>query len=445
MCASRGWHGKRDGGLAGSGGHAGRHSTLPRSQKQCWSHPVKFVGMSDQLSKYLPLYSHVPLSTHFIRSGQQLGAIARNVAGSGAQRKQCGSIISNANVDGHSIFAQCNPFLVQMHNDSHPSWNCSPAKFNRRNVSELHSTSATRPNDWPNLYFRFYLFCISCHCARIDVDRRCSNSHSLISRPSMVAVAQQQWLPIARDRPTSHRTIQFDSTNLLDPSPSHIVRMSCDSFSGSVVRIQLYHFRPYTCKSYHNRFRYDPPAATCDRCTCNANRPIRYPYWPWRWWHRSVRWSHHLLLMLAPSVTAKQWKSAIHSIAFLLNQMKIHWNISSINHPRIKIKLTQIVEQCRRSFVVAILLSKTKTKKKTVLKLIDCHERRVSLVILHCEWFGSFGNIKINGFPIAWNIVWCYVCAYSLQLTQCTTIHSRRCISTFASISFCSHLIRLMG
>lgn len=58
--------------------------------------------------------------------GQQRGAIARNVAGSGAQRKQCGSIISNANVDGHSIFSQCKPSFRQMHNFSHPSLNCSP-------------------------------------------------------------------------------------------------------------------------------------------------------------------------------------------------------------------------------------------------------------------------------------------------------------------------------
>lgn len=38
--------------------------------------------------------------------GQHFGTIARKVAGSGAHSKQCGSIISNPNVDGHSIFSQ---------------------------------------------------------------------------------------------------------------------------------------------------------------------------------------------------------------------------------------------------------------------------------------------------------------------------------------------------
>lgn len=58
------------GGLANTG-HDGRHSTLPRSQKQCCSQPVKFTGMSLQLSKYCPLYSHVPLSTQRILSVQK--------------------------------------------------------------------------------------------------------------------------------------------------------------------------------------------------------------------------------------------------------------------------------------------------------------------------------------------------------------------------------------
>lgn len=98
-------HFKCFGGLAGTG-QAGRHSTFPRSQKQCCSHPVKLAGISLQLSKYCPLYSHVPLSTQRIRSGQHFGTTARKVAGSGAHSKQCGSIISNPNVDGHSIFSQ---------------------------------------------------------------------------------------------------------------------------------------------------------------------------------------------------------------------------------------------------------------------------------------------------------------------------------------------------
>lgn len=38
--------------------------------------------------------------------GQHFGTIARNVAGSGAHSKQCGFMISNPNVDGHSIFSQ---------------------------------------------------------------------------------------------------------------------------------------------------------------------------------------------------------------------------------------------------------------------------------------------------------------------------------------------------
>lgn len=33
--------------------------------------------------------------------GQHFGTMARNVAGSGAHSKQCGSIISNPNVEGH--------------------------------------------------------------------------------------------------------------------------------------------------------------------------------------------------------------------------------------------------------------------------------------------------------------------------------------------------------
>lgn len=53
--------------------------------------------------------------------GQHFGTIARKVAGSGAHSKHCGSIISKPNVDGHSIFSQCTPFAVQIHNDSQPS------------------------------------------------------------------------------------------------------------------------------------------------------------------------------------------------------------------------------------------------------------------------------------------------------------------------------------
>lgn len=40
------------------------------------------------------------------KPGQHFGEIALNVAGSGAHSKQFGSIISNPNVDGHSIFSQ---------------------------------------------------------------------------------------------------------------------------------------------------------------------------------------------------------------------------------------------------------------------------------------------------------------------------------------------------
>lgn len=93
------------------------YSTFPSSQKQCKSQPEMLLGISDQLSKTRPLYSHEPLLTpvsdigylqniyksiekcrwvvpslksnfifclHFILSGQHLGAIARKVAGSGA-------------------------------------------------------------------------------------------------------------------------------------------------------------------------------------------------------------------------------------------------------------------------------------------------------------------------------------------------------------------------
>lgn len=62
-------HFKCFGGLAGIG-HAGRHSTFPRSQKQFCSQPVKFDGISLQFSKYCPLYSHVPLSTQRMRSAK---------------------------------------------------------------------------------------------------------------------------------------------------------------------------------------------------------------------------------------------------------------------------------------------------------------------------------------------------------------------------------------
>lgn len=145
----------------------------------------------------------------------------------------------------------------------------------------------------------------------------------------MVAVVRLQWLPtIARDRPRSHRTIQFDSTNLSDPAPSHIAPMSCDSFSDNVVRIQLYHFLPYICISYHNRFRFDPPAIAFGHCTSNGNRPIPCQWW---WWHPSMRWSVHLL-MLAPSVTtqpAALWGHRFQLIAFsfLLIEAKISSNL----------------------------------------------------------------------------------------------------------------------
>lgn len=64
-------HFKCFGGL-GATGHDGRHSTFPRSQKQCCSHPVKFTGILLQLSKYWPLYSHVPLSIQRILSVFQI-------------------------------------------------------------------------------------------------------------------------------------------------------------------------------------------------------------------------------------------------------------------------------------------------------------------------------------------------------------------------------------
>lgn len=124
--------------------------------------------MSDQLSKWWPLYSQVPLSTQRIRSrkidvrvmiylwldsiecvvskkvqekaceikkishrlpGQHFGTMARNVAGSGAHSKQCGSTSSKANVDGHSIFSQCTPLAIQIHSCSQPSLNCMPVKY----------------------------------------------------------------------------------------------------------------------------------------------------------------------------------------------------------------------------------------------------------------------------------------------------------------------------
>ena len=123
--ANLGLHGSVGGGNAGTGGQAGRHSTFPPSQKQCCSQPEIVLGISDQFSKLFPLYSHVPLSMHFIRSGQHFGAIARNVAGSGTHFKQCGSMTSSPKFDGHSIFEQCTPVLSQKQSDSHSSWNWS--------------------------------------------------------------------------------------------------------------------------------------------------------------------------------------------------------------------------------------------------------------------------------------------------------------------------------
>lgn len=61
-------HFKSFGGF-GETGQDGRHSTFPRSQKQCCSQPVKFAGISLQLSKCCPLYSHDPLSMQRIFSG----------------------------------------------------------------------------------------------------------------------------------------------------------------------------------------------------------------------------------------------------------------------------------------------------------------------------------------------------------------------------------------
>lgn len=60
-------HFKRFGGFSGTG-QDGRHSIFPRSQKQCCSQPVKFTGISLQLSKCCPLYSHVPWSMQRIFS-----------------------------------------------------------------------------------------------------------------------------------------------------------------------------------------------------------------------------------------------------------------------------------------------------------------------------------------------------------------------------------------
>lgn len=123
--ANFGLQGSVAGGKASTGGQTGRHSTFPPSQKQCWSHPDIFEGISDQLSNICPLNSHVPLSTHFILSGQHFGAIALNVAGSGTHLRQCGSTTSSPKFDGHSIFEHWTPVLSQKHNESHSSWNWS--------------------------------------------------------------------------------------------------------------------------------------------------------------------------------------------------------------------------------------------------------------------------------------------------------------------------------
>jgi hypothetical protein len=90
--------GRLGGGSAGTGGQMGRHSTFPSSQKQCVSQPDILLGISDQLSNFCPLNSHVPLLIHFIFSGQHFGAIARNVAGSGIHSTQLGSTTSSPNV-----------------------------------------------------------------------------------------------------------------------------------------------------------------------------------------------------------------------------------------------------------------------------------------------------------------------------------------------------------